>query len=97
MKAILYSSIESSHGWVFSIANNDGSNKTKIPIKMPAGLRIGSGQAKLTPDGTTLVFTATTTTGGVFSIYSVSTNGSNLKKLFDVTGTNMQFDIQQTC
>jgi Tol biopolymer transport system component len=88
MKTIIYSSIESSRGWVFSIAQTDGSNQKRIPIKMPTGLRIGSGQAKLTPDGTTLVFTATNTTGEAISIYSVSINGSNLKKLFDVTGIN---------
>ena len=75
----------------YSVANIDGSNKRQIPITLPAGLYTGvftggyTGgiQAYLTPNGQTIVFTATNQSGTVRAVYSCAIDGSNLKKLMD--------------
>jgi hypothetical protein len=66
----------------FWTANNDGTDRKEISITLPAELFLSYGGARLTPNGQTLIFTTENVTGDKF-IYSVSTDGSNLKKLFD--------------
>lgn len=79
----------------FWIMNINGTNPTPIPINLPDGLK-PTGSGKLTPDGNTLIFSAyKSTTPNEKYIYSVSINGTNLKKLLDKTITD-QLDINQT-
>jgi hypothetical protein len=60
--------------------NEDGSSPTLIPI--PTNLILNNGgSARLTPDGLTVIFQASTTQNGPASIYSISLNGSNLKTI----------------
>lgn len=55
----------------------DGSNPTPIPI--PSNYLIQS--ERLTPDGSTVIFQATTSPAGASSIYSMGLDGSNLKTI----------------
>lgn len=72
------------------IANTDGTNQTKVPISLPAGLYLGGNTACLTPDGNTVIFDASNNTpgaGGIAYIYSCSINGTNLRKIVDNSTT----------
>lgn len=72
----------------YYVMNTDGSNLTKIPINLPAGLYVISG-GHLTPDGKSIVFNVIDSLLGGYVqevksyIYSCSLDGSNLKKLID--------------
>ena len=68
-------------------ANIDGTDHKQIPISLPAGLKLDYPLGGvLTPDGQTLIFDAvSTSTNSSQYIYSVSINGTNLKKLKDVS------------
>jgi hypothetical protein len=60
----------------------DGSNPTRIPI--PSGLTLVDGPgvaARLTPDGSIVIFEAATVLNGPTSIYSMSLSGANLKTI----------------
>jgi hypothetical protein len=80
--------------WQYWIANTDGSNPVQIPISLPASLN-PAGSGRLTPDGQTLIFPVWKTGTDDYFVYSVSINGSNLKKIIDTIVTE-QLDINQT-
>lgn len=61
--------------------NIDGSNLKKIPLTLPSGLTT-SGNAHLSSDGKTIVFSVTDATFQS-AIYSCNVDGSNPKKLID--------------
>lgn len=65
------------------LANMDGSNQRKINITLPAGITLRD-EAKITPDGTKLIFNANDTNAGVNALYSVALTGGNPTRL--VTG-----------
>lgn len=72
------------------ISKLDGSNNHKVNLTLPANMRVGD-DAKLTPDGKTIVFGAMlNTTGGVNTwsdagIYTCNVDGSNVKKIMDLS------------
>lgn len=71
------------------LANIDGTNQRKIPISVP--LARGVQDAKLTPDGNSIIFTASFTIPSGYSylnIYSCSMDGNNVKKLVDGSYTD---------
>ena len=65
----------------YYIINNDGTNFTKINITMAPGT-VPSGSARLSPDGSKIVFEAFSDQN-VPSIYSVRTDGTNLTKIIE--------------
>lgn len=82
----------------FWTAKHDGTDNKKIPVSLAAGLTIASQSAVLTPNGQTLIFSATDNNDVKF-IYSISIDGSNLKKLVDgtgKTGAGIVYDVLQT-
>ena len=64
------------------LANIDGSNQRKLPISITGHLKLTS-NAKLTPDGKTIIFGVRTDDYKRYYLYSCSIDGSNLKKLVD--------------
>lgn len=85
----------------FWTANNDGTDKKKIPIVLPAGLALGD-EGMLTPDGLSLIFSvnADPDVEGINYIYSISIDGTNLKKVVDVQtptpGYDSYYQVLQT-
>ena len=82
----------------FWTAKHDGTDNKKIPISLSSGLRISSQGGILTPNGQTLIFTVRDESN-VKYIYSISTDGSDLKKLVDgtsMTGPGIAYDVLQT-
>lgn len=78
-KLVLFYKIDTRELW---LSNIDGSDKHKIPITLPAGLKLGEGH--LTADGIIVVFEAfKDVTGEVEGIYTCLINGSNVKKIID--------------
>ena len=85
LNLVLYSKVASgSPGETFWTCNLDGSNQKQIPIVVPTGLSI-SGQARLTPDGKTIVLEMIDFASGYDHVYlySCSIDGTNLKKIVD--------------
>lgn len=81
----------------FWTAKRDGTDKQKIPISLPAGLYI-QGYGRLTQDGQTLIFTVENEDQNP-CIYSVSLDGTNLTKLFEITmpaGFDGGIELMQT-
>lgn len=79
-------------------ANMDGTDSKKIPITLPGGLSLSDYSGKLTPDGQTLIFSVRDE-HRVSYIYSVSVDGSNLKKIIDgtgKTGDGIVYEVLQT-
>ncbi len=76
----LYSRIATSGTWEYWTANLDGTSAQQIPISLPNSEKIG-GYGNLTSDGQTLIFNAYNSGFTNTYIYSVSMNGTNLKKL----------------
>jgi hypothetical protein len=82
----------------FWTAKHDGTDNKQIPISLPSGLKISSQSGVLTPNGQTLIFTVRDLSN-VKYIYSISIDGSNLKKLIDgtgKTGDGIVYDVLQT-
>jgi hypothetical protein len=78
--------VQSQSLWV---SNLDGSNQKEIPISLTTGQNF-FGAGKLTPDGKTVVVeisTPTSVVGGYqrykSDLYTLSVDGSNLKKILD--------------
>lgn len=82
----------------FWTAEFDGSDNKKIPISLPAGLKISGQTGTITPDGQTLIFAVRNNDNKKY-IYSVSLDGSGLKQIIDgsaTTGSGIIYDIMQT-
>ena len=75
------------------IANTDGTNQYQIPITPPAGMQIGANGARLTPDGSKLIFTIYDPPNNRNYIYSCLLNGSNLTKLVDAA-TGQYYNVE---
>ena len=75
------------------LANVDGTNQHNVPIALPSGVELNS-DARLTPDGKTIIFdawkptSASATYSYVYNIYSCSIDGSNVKKLMSGSYTD---------
>lgn len=80
----------------FWTSNLDGTNQIQIPINVPEGLSLYSSSGRITPDGKTLIFELRDQDKHTH-IYSVSVDGSNLKKLIDGSDNNQycRFVLQQ--
>ena len=74
-------------------ANIDGTNQKKIPITLPSGVKILA-NSKLSPDGKVIIFDVADAANEINLIYSCSIDGSNLKKIIDVTTPNNLANIQ---
>jgi hypothetical protein len=72
------------------ICNNDGTGNAKIPISLPAGLKLSGNGAKLSLDGEKLIFAVADDVddGGYEYIYSVSLDGTNLTQLLKTSASD---------
>jgi hypothetical protein len=68
-------------------ANYDGTNQAKINIAMPTGFVVGD-NARLSPDGQTIIFEGYDSTNYITHIYSCNVNGSNVHKIIDGSTTS---------
>lgn len=87
-KYLITNTIGSSEIWT---ANYDGSNQTKIPITIPAGMEI-EGNIGLSPDGQTLFFAIWD--GSKSSLYKCKIDGSGLTKIVSNTSSNVDVEMQ---
>jgi hypothetical protein len=78
--------------WEYWTANIDGSNHQIVPIVLPNSEKIG-GYGKITSDGQSIIFNARNSTNTKAFIYSISVNGTNLKKLHEISGDIEQLEI----
>jgi hypothetical protein len=84
----LATNIDSTH--YYYTANYDGSNLKQINLSgLPSGTIIVPETGRLSPDGKTLFFIGG---AGVRYLYSINTNGTNLKQLFPMP-TNAPNDV----
>lgn len=79
-------------GQNFATINYEGTNKTIIPVTLPAGRKLRSvpPEAHLSPDGQKLFFEVYEQSTSMYFIYSCNINGSNLQAI--VSGSN-QIDL----
>jgi len=84
---ILYITNETStNTYEYWMANLDGTNKHKVNITLGANIVLRD-EARLTPDGTKIIFTAENTTTGIDAVYSVAIAGGAPTKIIDGTAT----------
>lgn len=74
----------------YSLTDINGGNMRQIPIVMPAGLYVTNG-GHLTNDGKILVFPANSTSNSQIMLYSCFVDGSNLKRIADISANNPFF------
>jgi hypothetical protein len=74
--------LASDNSYEYWLANIDGTNQHKISITLAATVAL-TGEAKLSPDGTKVIFTAEDNTAGHDDIYSVPVTGGAPTKIVD--------------
>lgn len=75
-------------------ANYDGTAQTKLNITLPTNVVIAQVEPKISPDGQTIFFNAFLTDGtkdisNGWSLYSCSTDGSNVKQVVQSSGNTV--------
>ena len=64
------------------LANLDGANQHKVNITLGANVVL-RGEARLSPDGTKIIFTAQDSSTGIDAVYSVAIAGGAATKIID--------------
>ncbi|MEJ0105295.1 MAG: hypothetical protein WDO19_23255 [Bacteroidota bacterium] len=74
--------LSSDNSYEYWLANIDGTNQHKLNIVLTPTVSL-SNEAKLSPDGTKIIFVANDNTAGHDDIYSVSVTGGSPTKIVD--------------
>ncbi len=74
------------NAYEYWLANIDGTSQQKINITLPSNLTLRS-EAKLSPDGTKVIFTVNDSSTGNDAVYSVSATGGTPTKIIDGSST----------
>ena len=76
-------------------SNLDGTSQKKVALSLPTGMQVGD-EARLTPDGKTIVFTVQVGSPSTNTfIYTCSIDGSNLKKIVDNSAIHQGMETTQ--
>jgi hypothetical protein len=73
------------------LANLDGTNQHKVNITLGANVALRD-EARLSPDGTKIIFTAEDSITGIDAVYSVAIAGGNATKIID-GGANARISL----
>jgi hypothetical protein len=79
--------ISADNSFEYWLANLDGTNQHKINITLGANVVLRD-EARLSPDGTRIIFTAENTSSNIDAIYSVAVTGGAATKIIDGATTS---------